>query len=462
MSDAFSPSLSRPEIPGFTPAPAQVPGNRHVEAALERHKREGMDLAVKTRTVAMSIIIVMLIFLTPWPLLLFYQGTALLFILNGLAQKKIASVGRSRPELILLFMDLALMTVICVVTPPFQTESWPAPVRYEFNVFIYFFVLLSGATLAYSWRTLIAVGVWTALLWTGGAVVIWLMTEPHPVISSALDRLYADMPRMRELYDPTRMQWDIRIQETVVFLMVAGILAVSVRRSSNLVLRQAEAARERANLARYFSPNVVEQLSQNDDPLKKVRNQEIAVMFVDIVGFTRYAAAQPPETVIETLREFQARMEAEVFRHDGTLDKYLGDGLMATFGTPVAAPDDARNALLAARAMLASSDAWNAERRAAGKEEITVSIGLDFGPVVLGDIGGNRLEFAVIGNTVNRASRIEAMTRKLGVRLAVSDDLMQQLGAGDAAATEDTLDLARHDDQELRGFDRKISVWCLG
>ena len=129
MSDAFSPSLSRPEIPGFTPAPAHVPGNRHVEAALERHKREGMDLAVKARTIAMSIIIVMLIFITPWPLVLFYQGTALLFILNGLAQQRIAKVGRSRPELLLLFTDLALMTAICVVTPPFQTEAWPAPVR---------------------------------------------------------------------------------------------------------------------------------------------------------------------------------------------------------------------------------------------------------------------------------------------------------------------------------------------
>lgn len=462
MSDAFSPSLSRPEIPGFTPAPAHVPGNRHVESALAHHKREGMDLAVKTRTVAMSIIIVMLIFLTPWPLVLFYQGTALLFILNGLAQQRIARVGHSRPELLLLFTDLVLMTVTCLVTPPLQTEFWPAPVRYEFNVFIYFFVLLAGATLAYSWRTLIAVGVWTALLWSAGAVVVWLITEPDPVIAGALDSLYAGMPRMRELYDPTRMQWDMRIQETVVFLMVAGILAVSVRRSSNLVLRQAEAARERANLARYFSPNVVEQLSQNDDPLKQVRTQEIAVMFVDIVGFTRYAASHNPEAVIETLREFQARMEAEVFRHHGTLDKYLGDGLMATFGTPVAGEEDAQNALLAARAMLSSADAWNAERRAAGQEEIKVSVGLDFGPVVLGDIGANRLEFAVIGNTVNRASRIEAMTRRLGVRLAVSDALIQRAGAGISSGNHPPADLVRHDDQEVRGFDQRISVWCLG
>ncbi len=427
-----------------------------------RHKREGMDLAVKARTIAMSIIIVMLIFISPWPMLLFYQGIALLFILNGLVQQRIAKVGRSGAELVLLFADLALMTATCVVTPPFNTETWPAPVPYEFNVFIYFFVLLAGATLAYSWRTLIAVGVWTGLLWAASAVVLWQMTESDPGIAQVLDTLYAGMPRLRELYDPTRMQWDIRIQEIVVFLMVAGILAVSVKRSSSLVLRQAEAARERANLARYFSPNVVEQLSHNDEPLKQVRKQEIAVMFVDIVGFTRYASGEDPEAVIETLRAFHARMEGEVFRYNGTLDKYLGDGLMATFGTPVAGPDDAKNALLAARAMLASADAWNAERQLEGKDEINVSIGLDFGPVVLGDIGANRLEFAVIGNTVNMASRIEAMTRKLGVRLAASDALIRRAAADVSLEDRATADLVRHDDQEARGFDQRITVWCIG
>ncbi len=429
---------------------------------MAHHKQEGMELAVRARTIAMSITIVMLIFISPWPMLLFYQGIALLFILNGLVQQRIARVGKSRAELMLLFVDLALMTATCVVTPPFSPETWPAPVPYEFNVFIYFFVLLAGATLAYSWRTLVAVGVWTALLWALAAVIIWQLNEGDPGMARALDTLYADMPRLRELYDPTRMQWDFRIQEIVVFLMVSGILAVSVKRSGSLVLRQAEAARERANLARYFSPNVVEQLSQNDDPLKQVREQEIAVMFVDIVGFTRYASGEDPVAVIETLREFHARMEGEVFRHNGTLDKYLGDGLMATFGTPVAGPDDAKNALLAARAMLASADAWNAERRLAGKDEIRVSIGLDFGPVVLGDIGGNRLEFAVIGNTVNMASRLEAMTRRLGVRLAVSDALLRRAAAETSPQDQAAAELIRHDDQEVRGFDQRITVWCLG
>ena len=107
------------------------------------------------------------------------------------------------------------------------------------------------------------------------------------------------------------------------------------------------------------------QLSKNDEPLKQVRNQNVAVLFADIVGFTAYADGRSPGEVIATLRQFHERMEREIFRHGGTLDKYLGDGLMATFGTPFAGDLDAVNALRSAQAMLASVDELNLEREAA-------------------------------------------------------------------------------------------------
>ncbi|MEM9440714.1 MAG: adenylate/guanylate cyclase domain-containing protein [Pseudomonadota bacterium] len=461
MAGNFLSSLPRPEIPGLTPALPYKPDNRVVQEALERHKQEGMELAVKARTVAMSIVIVMLFFTTPWPLFLYYQGVALLFILNGLAQQRVAKVGLSRPELALLLFDLVLMTFACLVPPPFHGETWPLPVPYAFQTFIYFFLILAIATLAYTWRTIVAIGTWTTLLWSLSAVVIWLINTGDPEITRALDTLYAETPRMRQLFDPTLMNWDIRVQEIVVFLTVACILAVSVRRFNALVLSQAEVARERANLARYFSPNVVEQLSQNDEPLKQVRTHDVAVMFVDIVGFTGYASSRDPKEVIATLRAFHGRMETAVFDHGGTLDKYLGDGLMATFGTPVAGPNDAKNALAAARAMLKSVDDWNEERRAMGQIEVQASIGLDFGPVVLGDIGANRLEFAVIGNTVNMASRIEAMTRTLNAQFAASDMLINRASAETSLEDPDFADLVRQNDQDVRGVDHKITVWCL-
>ena len=130
------------------------------------------------------------------------------------------------------------------------------------------------------------------------------------------------------------------------------------------------------------------------------------------------------------LRAFHGRMVEAVFAHGGTLDKFIGDGLMATFGTPVPGPSSATNALACARAMLHDLDGWNAERRARGEPPIGAGIGLHYGPAVLGDIGGaERFEFAVIGDTVNVASCLERLTRKLDSRLVVGDALIRQLRA---------------------------------
>jgi adenylate cyclase len=219
---------------------------------------------------------------------------------------------------------------------------------------------------------------------------------------------------------------------------------------------------ERSQLARYFSPNLVEELATADRPVGAIRRSEIAVLFADIVGFTRLSEAIGPEETIALLREFHARMQAAVFAHDGTLDKYLGDGLMATFGTPVPGPHDAANALAAAREMAAAVARWNGERRAAGGAPIDIGIGIHWGAVVLGDIGDeNRLEFATIGDTVNVASRLEALTRELGVEIVASDDLVRAMRSAVASEEADALmaGFARGEAQRLRGRSAPVEIY---
>ena len=460
MTDSLSSSVFRPQIPGFTPAPQQVPENRFAEEALERHKREGMELAVRVRLVAMSTIAVMILFLTPWPAVLYYEVILAIFIGIGLLQRRVATVGQNSWEMVLLFCDLALLTLICVAPNPFDDRSFPLGFQYRFETFLYFFVILAGATLAYSWRTVVAVGTWTAGFWTVAALAVWALREDTSAGRAAVMALYPDNLTMAHILDPGELLIDIRIQEIVVFLLVAATLALSVRRSNMLLLRQAGLERERANLARYFSPNVVDRLSQNDEPLKQVREQDVAVLFVDIVGFTAFADRRTPQQVIDTLRAFHGRMEGEVFRQHGTLDKYLGDGLMATFGTPVAGPADATASLACARGMTAALDAWNAEREAAGEPALRVGIGIHFGPVVLGDIGANRLEFAAIGSTVNIASRLEALTRTLGARIAISDTVAERARAEGAEGADLLAGFRRVDGQEIRGVKGALTIWC--
>jgi len=430
------------------------------QAALVAAKRDGLRLAVRARYVALAVIACLLLVINPsWKEQLYYVVLLGLFALIGWGQVKVGRLGVSRPELALLFCDLALLTFIAVVPNPFSSEHWPVAMQLHFGNFIYFFVLLASATLAYSWRTVIAMGTWTSVLWIVGVVWVWWQPDRAPELTARILAATGHDHRLFDLISPNSITFGARLQEIVVFMIVAVTLAIAVRRANDLVIRHAAVERERGNLARYFSPNVVEQLSTNDEPLKQVRTQHVAVLFVDIVGFTAFADARTPEEVVRTLRQFHALMEQEVFRHSGTLDKYLGDGLMATFGTPFTGAADASNALRCAQAMMAAADRWNGQREAAGEAPLRVSFGLHYGPVVLGDIGLTCLEFAVIGSTVNAASRLEALTRALDCALVASDDLVTrakaELGNSDAAFRP----LEAQAPQATRGLEHPIAIW---
>src|SRR6266699_3563354 len=144
--------------------------------------------------------------------------------------------------------------------------------------------------------------------------------------------------------------------------------------------------RARTNLSRYFSPNLVALLADRDEPLGPVRRETVAVLFVDIVGFTRMAEEMTPEAVVTMLREFLERMAAQIFACGGTIEKYIGDSIFAVFGLPTSGPDDAGHALCCAGRMLDALKGWNAERAARDEAALAVGIGLNYGPAVLGDV----------------------------------------------------------------------------
>jgi PAS domain S-box-containing protein len=215
---------------------------------------------------------------------------------------------------------------------------------------------------------------------------------------------------------------------------------------------------KRANLARYFSPNIVDDLMQSGGRLDFARTQIVTVLFVDFIGFTRVSASLSGVRTMALLREYLAIFEDAVFANGGTLDKFLGDGLMATFGTPKTSPEDATNAVRCACLMGEKIVAWNGKRIAASLQPLRVGIGLHHGEVVLGDIGGERrVEFAVIGDTVNVANRIEAMTRQLDIAILASQEVIDAVKRENhPELLADFQDFGLH---VLRGREGKIRLW---
>jgi adenylate cyclase len=252
------------------------------------------------------------------------------------------------------------------------------------------------------------------------------------------------------------------MRDAVILLVVTGLFAAVVARMRQVVLRQTEAERDRANLARYFSPAIVDQLTQTEGGLGAVKKLDAAVMFADVVDFTGFAERQPPEETIAMLREFHALVAEQIFKHDGNIDKYIGDAVMGTFGIPNPEAKDAANSLACARATLTAVKQWNERRAAINKPRIRIAIGLHFGPVVTGETGDERrMEFAVIGDTVNVASRLERLTRELDVDVIVSDSVV--MAARQDRDPDDPLfaGLMRAPSQSIRGRAANLEVWTL-
>ncbi|HEV8149087.1 MAG TPA: adenylate/guanylate cyclase domain-containing protein [Gemmatimonadales bacterium] len=196
-------------------------------------------------------------------------------------------------------------------------------------------------------------------------------------------------------------------QDAALCYAFGGLAAVSIAKAY-----YADAARRdalaRANLERFFAPDIAARVAAHPGELRPGgERRPVTVLMSDVRGFMGLAESLPPEAVAEQLSEYFAAMVELVFAHGGTLDKFIGDALLAVWGAPLAAADDADRAVAAARAMQSEVVALNARWSTSGKPELGVGIGLHYGEAFTGTIGSpRRLEYTVIGDVVNVAARL--------------------------------------------------------
>jgi adenylate cyclase len=168
-------------------------------------------------------------------------------------------------------------------------------------------------------------------------------------------------------------------------------------------------------LERYVSKQIAERIISNDatgDIRFVPEKREVTVVFSDIRGFTTLAERLSPEDMVEILNRYFTKMIDVIFRYGGTLDKFMGDSIMALFGAPESTGQDAIHAVQAAVEMQNTARQFNEEQAALGKPQITVGIGINTGPVVVGNIGSDqRMEYSAIGDDVNLASRLQGIAR---------------------------------------------------
>jgi len=242
-----------------------------------------------------------------------------------------------------------------------------------------------------------------------------------------------------------------------LFTALSNYAAVAVER-----IRYAERVefekQVRSRLERYHSPAVIElvmsQENVAEEAVHHLQSARVTVLFADVVGFTPLAENLPPEEIAEVLEGFFTHSVESIFANGGTLDKFIGDCVMAFFGAPMAQPDHAARAVRTAIEIQRAIKRWNDDRAPRGAAPLLSRIALNSGPVVVGDVGSNRrVDYTVLGNTVNVAARLEQAATGPG-EIVIGGATLAELAATDGEFQTEALG-----EFSLKGLVQKVPVY---
>lgn len=215
----------------------------------------------------------------------------------------------------------------------------------------------------------------------------------------------------------------------------AGFVGYLLTQDHNLLLKSAiKSEQRRQNLSRFFSPRIVSELETKGGTLGLER-RDAAIIFVDLRSFTRFSEIATPEALGEMLSQYRELVIKIVFSHGGTIDKFIGDGVMALFGQPNPSPDDAERAMHCAIELRTALAQWKEQRRNQGEKPLDAIVALHMGEVVGGVLrSGQHDEFTVFGDAVNVAQRLERLSKVLGATLIVSAEVLTRVPDGETLA----------------------------
>lgn len=240
-----------------------------------------------------------------------------------------------------------------------------------------------------------------------------------------------------------------------LFFVTSLLSAIAALMLTEFVYSRKQARAIRGMFAQYVPPEVVAKLVENPDLFKLGgENRQLTLMFTDLADFTAMAEKLSPEATVEVLTEYFNTMTAIIHKHKGTVDKFIGDAIMAFWGAPLPDENHAEHAVLAARDMLAAMEDIRAKLKARNLPLIAMRIGLHTGNVVVGNIGSNsRFSYTAIGDAVNLASRLEGANKNYGTWLLISESTKRSL--------PDTWNLKPVDELTVKGKTEAVKVYTL-
>lgn len=296
-------------------------------------------------------------------------------------------------------------------------------------------VVLSGTTAALGWLALLAYAVMTA--------------SSNPVTWDYVTSLRS-----------TQIHFGGELDKVLAIIVVTTVLALALARARRLLEKAVSGRQAVADLSLFFDDSVARRITESEAEVMAGQGElrQAAILFLDMRGFTEAAGRLAPDELIKLLGEYQALCVPIVTAHGGSIDKFMGDGILASFGAVAPATDYAAQALAAIDEIMRAADDWRARRRAAGLVAPGVGAGLAAGEVVFGIIGqGKRLEYTVIGDAVNLAAKLEKHNKAEQTR-ALTTRETYELACAQGYAGEKALLLGRR----VGGVAQPVDLAVLG
>lgn len=289
----------------------------------------------------------------------------------------------------------------------------PASFYLKAPTLLYAFIFIALRALRFEARYVLLAGVTAALGWFALVVyVVKIDPEDTMITRNYVDYMTSNSVLLGAEFD-----------KIISILVVTVVLAVALRRARRLLESSVIETAAHQDLSRFFSPEIASKITGSIHRVKPGEGEarEAAILNVDIRGFTALAGTMDPSALIKLLHDYESRMVPVIQKHGGNIDKFLGDGILATFGAVLPSDRYAADALNAVDELVAVADAWNEERRAAGLDPIQIGMAVASGRVVFGAVGDEtRLEYTVIGEPVNLSAKLEKHNRTAGTRALVT------------------------------------------
>jgi adenylate cyclase len=303
----------------------------------------------------------------------------------------------------LLYLSvLADMTLLMGLIFSFHLKyAQPAAFYLKVPTLLYVFLFIALRALRFEARFVVFTGLAAAAGWV--FLVLYVMSGYGGPANPMTDDFV-------EYMTSNTLLLHAEIDKIIAILLTTTVLAVAIARARHLLVRAVSEGAAARDLSRFFDPGVAARIRTAAMAVKAGEGElrDATILTVDLRGFTRLSTELPPDDVMKLLQDYQARICPQIVGHGGSIDKFLGDGILASFGAVAPSPTAAADAFRAADAILDAADRWNGERRAMQQMPLSIGLALSSGRVVFGAVGdGERLEFTVIGDAVNFTSKLE-------------------------------------------------------